>query len=45
MGAFTYGAASRHDTASNVPLKVLRAECPNPPWVSASKKDHIDIIS
>ena len=43
--AFTYGDASRYDTASNVPLKVLRAEYPDSPWVSARKKDRIDIIS
>lgn len=43
--AFTYGDASRYDTASNVPLKVLRAEYPDSPWVSASMKDRINIIS
>jgi hypothetical protein len=43
--AFTYGDSDRCDTASNVWLKVLRAEYPDSPWVSATKKDRIDIIS
>lgn len=43
--AFTFGDPARYDTASNVPLKVLRAEYPDSPWVSATKKDRIDIIS
>lgn len=43
--ALTYGDSSRYDTASNVPLKVLRAEYPDSAWVSASKKDRIDIVS
>ena len=43
--AFTHGDSDSYDTASNVPLKVLRAEYPESPWVSATKKDRIDIIS
>ncbi len=43
--AFTYGDTNRYDTASNVPLKVLRAEYPDSPWFSASTKDRIDLVS
>lgn len=43
--ACTHGDSERYDTASNVPLKVLRAEYPDTTWVSASKKDRIDIVS
>lgn len=43
--ALTYGDESRYETASNVPLKTLRVEYPNSPWVSASKKDRINIVS
>ena len=43
--AFTYGDKDRYEAASNVPLKVLRAEYPTSEWVMVSKKDRIGIAT
>lgn len=35
----------RYDTASNVPLKVLRSQFPDAEWMLSRRQDRVDLMS